>query len=257
MPFTVHEVVRNLRIRQTLIAAVVVALGLGSGVARAQLIETKIWDVARGTHVSDLPSEFVRQACGTNGGPPSLPLDGFEEFERCAVEVETGLREVWFSYDDEMELVYRAFRAPEEQMGQARANVLFMHPVLFSLLIDDQGLMKGYRVVSDSREDPSTRMDADVVARPLKLTVYGTGGGWECIDLPREAGEEPIGDVFFKELCKKITDDGWHVSIETHLYLKRRRSGGVQVARGTNEFAASVRLEVISADLVANLPAGG
>ena len=29
MPFTVHEVVRNLRIRQTLIAAVVVALGLG------------------------------------------------------------------------------------------------------------------------------------------------------------------------------------------------------------------------------------
>ena len=104
------------------VAGALLALGLSSSIAHAQLFETKIWNIALGTHVRDLPAdEFVLQACGTNGGPPSRVLNGFEEFNLCQKEQETGLHEVWFSYDDEAELIARAYRAPPEQMGQMRS----------------------------------------------------------------------------------------------------------------------------------------
>ena len=33
-----------------------------------------------------LPDEFVDYACGTNGGPPSLPLTGWSDYKRCRPE---------------------------------------------------------------------------------------------------------------------------------------------------------------------------
>src|SRR5262245_35763198 len=70
----------------------------------------RIWDIEPGTHVSDLPlDEFVDPACGTNGGPPGLVIESFGQFERCPQEA-SGLREIWFIYDDELEYVARALR---------------------------------------------------------------------------------------------------------------------------------------------------
>ena len=34
----------------------------------------EIWDIKLGTSVARLPDAFVDYACGTNGGPPSVPL---------------------------------------------------------------------------------------------------------------------------------------------------------------------------------------
>ena len=236
----------------TMAAALV--LGLGAGDAWAQQAKTQIWEVPLGVHVDDLPvDEFVLQACGTNGGPPSLFLDGFAEFGRCAPEPGTGLHEVWFSYDNEAEYIARALRAPEEEMARFRANQLFLHPVFFSFLIDGAGLVQGYRAVSDAREDAQSRLDADMVAVPLKLAVYGFSG-WVCADLGAAAGEEPIGDRFVKERCTKVTDDGRHVAIEVRIYSKPgqpRRFDGVRVIQGGNELEVSVRLEVLNSALVA------
>src|SRR5690348_8091070 len=68
----------------------------------------KIWDMKFGTAVADLPDEeFVDPACGTNGGPPGQRLASFEEFEKCRADA-TGLREVWFRYDDEEEFIARS-----------------------------------------------------------------------------------------------------------------------------------------------------
>src|SRR5438874_2336717 len=68
----------------------------------------KIWDVQLGAPVGELPEEeFVDPACGTNGGPPGLPIGTFEQFEKCRAEA-SGLREVWFRYDDEFEFIARA-----------------------------------------------------------------------------------------------------------------------------------------------------
>ena len=62
----------------------------------------EVWDLKFGTPVAQLPDEFVDLACGTNGGPPSVPLAAWSDFRRCRAEP-SGLREVYFRYDDELE----------------------------------------------------------------------------------------------------------------------------------------------------------
>jgi hypothetical protein len=36
----------------------------------------EVWDLKLGTPVDQMPDEFTDYACGTNGGPPSVPLTG-------------------------------------------------------------------------------------------------------------------------------------------------------------------------------------
>src|SRR5258708_30375807 len=99
--------------RRTLLSiSAILAMWLAGGVAQAQDLPPKIWDIKLGIPISELPlKDFVDPACGTNGGPPARVLKGFEEFAVCPVEQTTGLREVWFRYDDEMEYVARARRS--------------------------------------------------------------------------------------------------------------------------------------------------
>ena len=61
-----------------------------------------ILDIQIGTAASEIPDEFINYACGTNGGPPSIPLANFTQFNKCKPDV-NGLREVYFEYDDELE----------------------------------------------------------------------------------------------------------------------------------------------------------
>src|ERR1700681_1281454 len=53
----------------------------------------EVWDLRLGTGVDQLPDAFADYACGTNGGPPSIPLTGWRDFLRCRGDAE-GLREV-------------------------------------------------------------------------------------------------------------------------------------------------------------------
>src|SRR5262245_20423848 len=93
----------------------------------AQTRAPKIWDIKLGTPVDALPQDFVDPACGTNGGPPARVLRSFADFSQCMVERTTGLREVWFRYDDEMEYVARARRS-DVLIRQYRANSLAGQP---------------------------------------------------------------------------------------------------------------------------------
>jgi hypothetical protein len=234
-------------IRPILIAAL---LGFLGEAALAQT-RTRIWEVVFGTSVRELPSDFMLPACGTNGGPPSARLPSFEEFARCPREAQTGLHEIWFSYDDEIEYLQRALRAPPEVLGRYMTNQLFGHPVIFSLLVDESGAVRGFRVLSDPREDPSTRIDADVVAIPFRTSIFGASD-WMCIDLLPREGEQPIGGprgVFVKEICRKVVD-GRHVTLETHSYLKPGQGEGPDRTPGPNEFEVRVRAEAIDAAVV-------
>ena len=202
---------------------IVLALGLATQEAVAQRTAAHIWDVALGTPVGDLPPEFMITACGSNGGPPTLPLMGFEQFALCPVEPETGLREVWFSFDDEAELYLHAIRARPEIIEGNRANTVFLQLVIYSLLIDDQGLVQGHRIISDPRETPESREDADI-SLSLKVVAYGATG-WTCTNLPLAEGERPIGDDFKKELCER-TADGRHITILGYRFLKPGQIAG-------------------------------
>ena len=210
--------------------------------APAQPLPPKIWDIELGIPVGELPlNDFVDPACGTNGGPPARVLKGFDEFALCPVEPSTGLHEVWFRYDDEMEYVARARRSGV-LIRQYQANSLAGQPITTSFLIDDAGRVQGYRIVNDPRADAATRIDAFNIADLFKGIA---GMGVPCIDLPPAEGERPINDIFIKQVCEQKTGDKV-VRLESHRYYK---PGQYAVDPNENraienQFESSARLEV-------------
>src|ERR1700692_1310961 len=136
---------RTVRRALILLAA---ALAAVLGGARAQEPATKIWDIELGTPVAALPlDQFVDPACGTNGGAPSGVLARFAGFARCPLGKAPGLHEFWCRYDDELEYVARARRS-EIMIRLYQANALGGQPIITSLLIDDSGLVEGYRILT-------------------------------------------------------------------------------------------------------------
>jgi hypothetical protein len=233
--------------RLAMLAAAAISIASLSAPAVAQA-PPRIWNVTFGMPVTDLPAEFIMQACGSNGGPPTTPLESFAEFKRCPVEAATGLREVWFSYDDIAEYYMRARRASDELVDGARANTLFEQLVIYSVLVDADGKVQGYRIISDPRERIRARMDANLIAQPLMNVVFGAFG-WDCVDLPPVEGERPFKGGLVKQNCQKVTN-GRHVLVENRSLLKpgqqqQRIGEGFQA----NEFDVRVRIEVINAAL--------
>ena len=202
----------------------------------------KIWDIAFGTPVASLPlDQFVDPACGTSGGPPARVLRSFTEFAQCARERTTGLHEVWFRYDDEMEYVARARRS-DIMIRQYQANSMAGQPIITSFLIDSAGLVQGYRIVNDPRVESRTRLAAFGLADLFKGIA---GMNLNCTNLPLAEGERPIDDWYAKEICDK-TADGRTYRIESRRYFK---AGQYAVDPNDNRltenlFESSARIEV-------------
>jgi hypothetical protein len=218
------------------------ALCLAAAAARAQSPAPRIWDLMLGIPVAALPlGDYVDPACGTDGGPPARVLKGFDEFAQCPVEAATGLHEVWFRYDDEMEYIGRARRS-EILIRQYQANALAGQPITTSLLIDDAGRVQGYRIVNDPRADGRTRINAFGLADLFKGMAPP---GLQCADLPPAPGERPIEDWFIKQDCE-VTVNGLVTRIEARRYYK---PGQFAVDPNENRptenlFESSARLEV-------------
>jgi hypothetical protein len=218
--------------------------GAGAHPALGQRPSPKIWDVQLGSPVSTLPQEaFVDPACGTNGGPPGLPIDSFEEFGRCRAE-SSGLREIWFRYDDELEYIARAARDPD---AAARNNAMLVlgQPVILSLLIDGAGLLQGYRIITDPRADEELRANAYLVAIAFKFR-FGPDG-WGCTDAAPRQGETPITGAFLKQECRKVLD-GQQITVESRHYYKAGQALlDPNTGRPTvNQFESAARLELIA-----------
>src|SRR5262252_6656078 len=211
--------------------------------ASAQQPLLRIWDIKFPTPVGDLPDEeFVDPACGTNGGPPGLPIGTFERFQRCRPEA-SGLREIWFRYDDEWEFIARAARDPDA-IARNNAMVLLGQPVTLSLLIDRAGLVQGYRIFTDPRAEEEVRSGAYGVAIAFKAR-FGTEG-WTCDNHPPAEGETPILGTFVKERCEKLSD-GQAITVESRQYHK---PGQALLDPNTglptvNQFESSARLQVV------------
>jgi hypothetical protein len=230
------------------IAAALVLVCADTFPARAQSPMPQIWDVKSGTPVGDLPDDaFVDPACGTNGGPPGLALGGFENFARCRAEP-SGLREVWFRYDDELEFIARAARDPDA-VARSNAMVVLGQPVILSLLVDAAGLVQGYRIITDPHADEERRMNAYTVAIAFKAR-FGMDG-WACEDLAPGEGETPILGLFVKERCRKVAD-GQEVTVDSRYYYK---PGQAQLDPNTglptvNQFESSARMQLVATGAV-------
>jgi hypothetical protein len=224
-------------------ARLALLLAVACGNAASGQSPPKIWDVQPGTAVGELPDEeFVDPACGSNGGPPGLRIATFAQFARCSPEA-SGLREIWFRYDDEDEYIARAARDPDA-IARANAMLVLGQPVVLSLLVDRAGLVQGYRIITDPRAAPDLRQDAYLLARAFKAQ-FGADG-WDCADMPPDTGETPMDGEFVKQRCQKVLD-GQQVTLESRHYYK---PGQAQIDPNTglptmNQFESATRFQVV------------
>ena len=227
------------------------ALVLGAGLARAedQRARADIWSLKLGTPVSVLPHDaFDDYACGSNGGPPQQPLAGWSDYGKCPAEP-SGLREVYFRYDDELEYRARAHRA-QTMIAQYAGTKVFDFPVIVSALFDADGVLAGLRIVSDPRVSPQERKQAYTLSNFLKAR-YGNDR-WECRDTPAAVGEAPVGTLYINQRCTKLTKDSLRALLETR-FLRRpgqaEFSGSGKLTVG--QFESSTRLELLRPEVSA------
>ena len=177
----------------------------------------EVWDLKLGTPATVLPSGFGEYACGTNGGPPSQPLSGWGGFRRCRLEP-SGLREVYFRYDDELEYWAKANDLPTE-IERYSGTKVYDFPVVLSALFDEAGTLAGLRIVSDPRDTTRSRDEAYTL-RNFLIARFGRDG-WNCTDLPPAEGEEPVGRTFIKQDCNKTLGGPLLAVMQTRYFRKK------------------------------------
>jgi hypothetical protein len=185
---------------------------------------------------------FGDLACGSNGGPPRAPLDDWSGFKTCRPE-ENGLREVSARFDDEDEYVGKAIDDPL-YAGQHTGTRVAGHPVILSVLFDDDGVLRGIRLVSDPRAEPSERR----MAHLLRLAVINRydPAGWTCTDVAPAAGETPVGGVFVKQRCEKAVPQR-ALTVEAH-FLRKAGQSAVDPQSGeyrSGQFESWTRFELM------------
>jgi hypothetical protein len=227
-----------------LAATIAILLLAGASVgAQERPPRLEVWDLRLGTRVEQLPDEFVDLACGTNGGPPSTPLNAWSDFRRCRAEP-SGLREVYFRYDDELEYWAKA-NSLADQMEQYSGTKTYGFPVVVSALIDAQGSLAGIRIVSDPR-DTSQNRDEAYLLRNFLTARFGRDN-WQCQDLALEDGETPVDGVFVKQRCRKQIDGNTSASLSTR-YLRKPGQSRLDAHTGretAGQFESTASFELV------------
>jgi hypothetical protein len=206
-------------------------------------VRHEVWDVPLGAKVADLPDDYVDYACGNNGGPPSTPLRGWNDFKRCRADP-GGLHEVYFRYDDEVEYWAKANNLTA-QMEQYIGTKTYGFPITVSALVNDDGVVRGIRIVTDPR-DPTGDRDEAYLLRNFLNARFGREG-WQCEDLAPENGETPVTGIFIKQRCEKDMDGGVRGLLVTR-HLRKPGQSQYDPHSGketTNQFESLVRFEMV------------
>ena len=210
--------------------------------ALGQQPRPSIFELQLGTPAGELPEEeFVDPACGTNGGPPGLRLDGFEAL-RAAARKPPVARDL-VPLRRRTEYIARAARDPDA-VEHNNAMLMLGQPVILSLLVDPAGLVQGFRIFTDPHAEAEVRATAYTLAAAFKAR-FGADG-WACNDLPPAAGETPVAGTFAKQLCGKVAD-GQQISVESRRYYKSGQAStdpnsGLATV---NQFESAARIEVV------------
>jgi hypothetical protein len=241
-----------------LLANLMAALLCWTGAAGAQeLRRASVWDLALGQPISAQPSPdaFRGFACGSNGGPPRQRLTGWSDFARCGAEP-SGLHEVYFEYDDEYEYIARA-RDLDREVARWAGTTELTFPVIVSALFDARGVLKGIRVVTDSR--PDHRVDTTDADLRKRDDAYLFGGRMasrfdidakrDCTASPPAEGESAVGALFIKQSCELIDPEhSRKIALKVNFFRKPGQSAfnpqmSTQLTQG--QFESSARLEVL------------
>ena len=204
-----------------------------------------ILDILLGEPTAAQPGPFRDYACGTNGGPPAQALAGLDGYKSCPLEPGTGLHEVTFRYDDELEYYALAMNLPPiaERYGGTRFGSF---PVIVSVLIGDDALVHGYRVVTDDRVPIRVRRMAYTMSILAKSRIPGD---WTCQDFPLEAGETPVGRSAVKQYCVGRAADGQQMVLQSRFFHRKGQTLIDQHSGNVREgfYESTTRLEVFDA----------
>ena len=222
---------------------------------RSELYAPSLWELKLGRHARELPADtYIDFACGTGGGPPSTPLAGWAEFEKCPPEPATGLREVYFQYDDEPEYVAKA-RNLESHIDIYQYTSAYQIPMIPSALFDARGFYVGFRIATDPRVPVDIREKGSSLAAFL-MARYDEEG-WRCEEQPKREGETAFAGVFIKRACAKDdARDGLKLELEAHLYRKPGQFALDPVTRlpTLGQFESTTRFQALLGTPVTSAP---
>jgi hypothetical protein len=229
----------------------------GTAAGAQDLRRASVWDLKLGQPVAAQPSpnEFRGFACGSNGGPPRQRLTGWSGYTRCTAEP-SGLREVYFEYDDEYEYIARA-RDLDREVARWAGTTEFGFPVIVSALFDGTGVLKGIRVVTDPRpEHRDDTSDADLRKRDgaylfggRMASRFDIDGKRDCMAVPPAEGESPVGDLLIKQSCERVDPEQKRkIALRINFFRKPGQSAfnpqmATQLTQG--QFESSARVEVL------------
>jgi hypothetical protein len=237
-------------------ATIAIALACSTATGQESLRRATIWDLKVGQPISAQPSpdEFRGFACGSNGGAPRQPLTGWKDFARCRAEPD-GLHEVYFEYDDELEYIARA-KDIDREITRWAGTTEALFPVVVSALFDDGSVLRGVRMLTDSR--PDHRDDVTEADLRKRADAYLLGGilasrfnitpARDCMALPLEEGESAIGALYVKQNCElRDAATGRRIVLNVRYFRKKGQSGvnpqlPTQLTEG--QFESSTRLEI-------------
>ena len=208
-----------------------------------------IFDVKTGMHYEDLPSmHFMLFACGTNGGPPGRKLpNGFADFAKCEKEDNSQLKEVYFEYDDEA--LYWALANYEKRLVRFQGTKVMAYSSILSLLFDDNGIVKGIRIMTDPRASLFERKKAVLLKKHLE-GMWGKDP-WECKDVPKLDGETAVSEkqAFIKDICMKFQKDKF-IILQSRYFRKKGQTGFTPSGNPTlSYFESWTKVEVYSNDV--------
>jgi hypothetical protein len=232
-------------------------LCFGATTHAQELRRATIWDLKLGQPVAAQPraEEFRGFACGSNGGPPRQRLAGWSDFARCNAEP-SGLHEVYFEYDDELEYIARA-RDMEMNITRWAGTTEVRFPVIVSALFDDSGVLGGFRIVSDPRPDhqdhitpANLRKRADAyLLGGIIAGRYSLDAARHCRSLPAAEGESAVGTLFIKQSCEMNDEvNARRITLRANFFRKPGQSGvnpqlSTQLTQG--QFESSSRFEIL------------
>jgi hypothetical protein len=156
-------------------------------------------DIQLGKPIADLPDAgYANRVCADNAQATLATWSGWRD---CPTDA-SKLRAIRFGYDPATN--------PE-------GTVVAGHPVILTLLIDDAGIVSGLRIETDPKARLYIRKKAFLFGTQVK-SRYGLDG-WSCTQAQPSAGEQPVGGVYLRERCAKVTD-GRSILVERNLFRK-------------------------------------
>ena len=195
-------------------------------------ITADIRGLTLGLSATDMPAGFVDFACGSQGGPPLRPLRGWDEYHHCAKD-SLGLHEVAVEYDTvgvHLADMFVELLADETEDGEDLWLDKFVgtkiagHPVVLSVLFDQQGIVQGLRAVTDSRARVDQRRRANMLA--VVIRNHYDPSNWTCETLPLEDGQQVIGNHYIKERCETVYRGESRMIVWRNFYRKAGQTGG-------------------------------